>query len=161
MLRIEMSSDLEALCKEHEEAMLRFAWLRAGNLADAQDIVQNALIQAVAALREGFEPKHARAWMIQITYRELCAFKRRAASLKRKLMRLFLHSPEPRDLARSDVREALAEIPDPYGPILILRFIQEFTVPEIAEALDMPASTVKVYVWRGVGLLREKLRDSR
>jgi len=62
-----------------------------------------------------------------------------------------------------DVREEsvvlrrVAELPDPYGRAIRLRYVEGLTPQEIARLLGVPASTVRSWLKRGLDLLRERL----
>jgi len=55
---------------------------------------------------------------------------------------------------------ALVNLPDPYGPILFLRFFEERTVHEIAEHLEVPESVAKTGIAHGLKMLRQQLHSS-
>jgi RNA polymerase sigma-70 factor (ECF subfamily) len=143
------------------EPMLRYAWLSTGSMADAQDIVQSAYLKALQALQKGQHPGNPRAWLAAIVHNQILEFRRRGSAFRRKLLRFFdlRRDPEEPDPALADLKEAVGRLSDPYRPIVILKFVQGFTVEEIATILDMPAETVKVYAWRGVRQLRELLGE--
>jgi RNA polymerase sigma-70 factor (ECF subfamily) len=63
---------------------------------------------------------------------------------------------EARDLA-SRVSAAVAELPPEQRDVLILKEYEGLTFPEIAEALDVPVSTVKTRLYRGLQQLRVRL----
>jgi RNA polymerase sigma-70 factor (ECF subfamily) len=149
---VPMMSDLEVSARQHAEALVRYAWACTGSLDDAQDVAQTTLLNALAALRKGHRPRNLKAWLFAIAHHEVCGFKRRR---HRPLPEEIPARPDP-DLR--DLREAVSRIPEPYGPVLALRFVQGFSVDEIAELLDRPPATVKVYLWRALGMLREKFR---
>ena len=52
---------------------------------------------------------------------------------------------------------AIAELPEPYRPVLRLRLRYGHHPSEIAHALDRPAATVRSQLARGLSLLRRKL----
>lgn len=53
--------------------------------------------------------------------------------------------------------EAVSDLPEPYRSTLILRFLEEASVEEIAGAHGVVAATVRSRVSRGLALLRERL----
>ena len=53
--------------------------------------------------------------------------------------------------------DALDRVDAPYRRVVALRELQGFKYKEIAEALDMPLNTVKVYLHRGRKKLRAEL----
>jgi RNA polymerase sigma-70 factor (ECF subfamily) len=63
---------------------------------------------------------------------------------------------EARDLARA-VEAAMAALPHEQREVIALKEYQGLTFAEIAEALDVPVSTVKTRLYRGLGQLRQQL----
>jgi RNA polymerase sigma-70 factor (ECF subfamily) len=61
-----------------------------------------------------------------------------------------------RDLAQA-VRRAIHALPEEQREVVILKEYQELTFLEIAQALDVPVSTVKTRLYRGLGQLRLRL----
>lgn len=55
------------------------------------------------------------------------------------------------------VRAAVAELPEPYREIVVLRFFGELQLTEIASATDRPLGTVKTQLRRGLERLRHIL----
>jgi RNA polymerase sigma-70 factor (ECF subfamily) len=55
------------------------------------------------------------------------------------------------------VRRAVDALPDEQREVVILKEYQELTFLEIAQALDVPVSTVKTRLYRGLGQLRLRL----
>lgn len=56
------------------------------------------------------------------------------------------------------LKKALHAIGEPFQSIIILREMQDYKYEEIAEMLDLPLNTVKVYLHRARKALREKLK---
>ncbi|NVB43041.1 sigma-70 family RNA polymerase sigma factor [Pseudenhygromyxa sp. WMMC2535] len=52
---------------------------------------------------------------------------------------------------------AMGELSEDYREILVLRFVEGFSGPEIAAALDMTPGSVRVKLHRGVSRLRDRL----
>jgi RNA polymerase sigma-70 factor, ECF subfamily len=63
---------------------------------------------------------------------------------------------ETRDLGRK-VAEAMADLPEEQREVIVLKEYQGLTFLEIADALDVPVSTVKTRLYRGLGQLRQRL----
>ena len=55
------------------------------------------------------------------------------------------------------VAAAVAALPEEQREVVILKEYQGLTFPEIAETLDVPLSTVKTRLYRGLGQLRLRL----
>ena len=56
---------------------------------------------------------------------------------------LFPEAQQEESLARDDFAEMLKSLSDAHREILLMRFVDDMTQPEIAEALDLPLGTVK------------------
>jgi RNA polymerase sigma-70 factor (ECF subfamily) len=63
---------------------------------------------------------------------------------------------EARDL-RHLVAEAMGKLRAEEREVVILKEYQDLTFPEIAEALEVPLSTVKTRLYRGLAQLRHEL----
>ncbi len=61
------------------------------------------------------------------------------------------------------VNAAIDELPAPYQTALTLRYVEDFSYEEIAQALNLPLNTVRTHLRRAKQQLRAKLeiRDSR
>jgi RNA polymerase sigma-70 factor (ECF subfamily) len=55
--------------------------------------------------------------------------------------------------------EAVRELREPHRSVVILREIQGLTYQQIAESLELPINSVKVYLHRGRKALRERLGE--
>ena len=52
------------------------------------------------------------------------------------------------------ILQAMSEFADPVRSVLFLRFIEECTIEEIAQVLEMPVGTVKSHIHRGRNQLK-------
>lgn len=53
----------------------------------------------------------------------------------------------------------LKGLPDKQRAILVLRFWEDLTVPQIAEATGVPEGTIKSQISRGLAAMRERLAE--
>ncbi len=60
----------------------------------------------------------------------------------------------------SFVYAALQELPPLYRDAMILRYVQGLTVMETTKRLNLPVSTVKTRLWRGLQMTTKKVRTS-
>ncbi len=56
------------------------------------------------------------------------------------------------------IHRAIAGLPPKYRSIIILKYLEEFSLQEISEITDVPLGTVKTRIHRGREALRKKLR---
>ena len=143
----------------------------AGNRDEARDLTQETFLKAYRAL--GTFKKEARfsSWLYQIALnatRDRLRRRHRRTDLSlddldegaerslRDTSPSALERMESGDLARL-VASAVASLPEEQREVVILKEYEGLTFPEIAEALDVPLSTVKTRLYRGLGQLRVRL----
>jgi len=155
---------------EHEDEIYRYARSILKDGVTAQDVTQDVLV-TLWEHREEIDPDRLKPWLLRVT-RNACIDKLRRRQTRRKTMTVDTedvtnspcNAPSPEsNAAAADVREhvhaALDRISEPYRQVVELRELQQLKYKEIAEALDMPLNTVKVYIHRGRKKLRQQLSD--
>ncbi|CAH0122662.1 RNA polymerase sigma factor FliA [Paenibacillus sp. CECT 9249] len=55
------------------------------------------------------------------------------------------------------IRDAIDTLPAKYKSVMILRYLQDLSLQEISDVLDMPVTTIKTRVHRGREFLRKRL----
>ncbi len=63
---------------------------------------------------------------------------------------------EHRELG-SQIEQAIGELRDEYRTVIVLRHVEGYAYDEIADVMDLPLGTVKTYLHRARGELRESL----
>jgi len=141
-----------------------------GSEEESRDLCQEAFLKAFRSLH-GFKGEaRFSSWLYQIAL-NLCRDR-----LRRKRGKAFVSLDgleedgglpqggglSPYELAErgalfSLVREALGTLPDEQREVIVLKEYEELTFLEIAEILDVPLSTVKTRLYRGLVNLRGRL----
>jgi RNA polymerase sigma-70 factor (ECF subfamily) len=65
----------------------------------------------------------------------------------------------PGDPPDPTIERALAELPLPQREVVVLHYLFDFTVPQIAEMIDIPEGTIKSRLHRALNRLRKELPD--
>ena len=60
---------------------------------------------------------------------------------------------------KQTVYDAIESLPAKYKSVMILRYLQEMSLQEISDVLDIPVTTIKTRVHRGREFLRKKLES--
>jgi len=146
-------------------------WL-AGSRADAEDIVQEASLQAFKGIR-GFGGGDSRAWALTIvrntSYSWLAKNRPSAVVLTEDLNQTahdrvdqsdaMERTPEAALIAKveaEEIRKAMATLPVPFREVLVLREINGLDYRAIAEIAELPIGTVMSRLARA----RRKLLDA-
>lgn len=165
-----LSRTFERVVAEEKNRIFSYALYFLANPQEAEDVTQEVLLKLWRGWDE-VEIDSVAAWLTRVT-RNACY----DALRKRKVRRAVHDETDDRaeQVPTSDpsaaerfetseigdrVRRLLAEIPEPYRSVLILREIQEYRYDEISQALEVPLNTVKAQIHRGRRMLRERLKD--
>lgn len=143
-----------------------------GNHEEARDLSQEAFLKAYRALGTFKREARFSSWLYQIAVnatRDRLRRRRRHADLSlddieerpetalRDARPTAFDLIESSDLSRA-VAAAVAALPEEQREVVILKEYQGLTFPEIAETLDVPLSTVKTRLYRGLVQLRIRLQ---
>jgi RNA polymerase sigma-70 factor (ECF subfamily) len=165
---------IRLITTRNNQRLYRAAWSVLRNRADAEEAVQDAYVKAFTSGR--FEGRSSLAtWLTRIVVNEALTRKRANEARKRsltdaditqiddyreKLMSVSFRSPEFQmlraELAKA-IEAAIARLPEDFRTVLVLRDIEDMSVEETAEALDILAATVKTRHLRARRRLRQEI----
>ena len=164
-------SAFDDLVRRWERRILAAVYRVMGTEDEARDLCQETFLRAYRALG-GFK-REARfsSWLYQIAL-NLCRdrMRRRKGRILVSLDAMEEDGvslpprpvPTPLDLVEAGtlsraVAAAVEELPEEQREVIVLKEYQDLTFLEIAEILDVPLSTVKTRLYRGLGQLRTRL----
>ena len=148
--------------------------------ADAQDLVQEALMKAYKAYANFEAGTNLKAWLFRIltnSYINIYRYKKRRPrevdvddadtmflyhKLRGSTAADITQSPEEdflKTITDTDISEALAELPDQYRQVVLLADVEGLSYAEIAEMLEIPPGTVMSRLHRGRKALQKALWD--
>lgn len=130
-----------------------------GDLAEAEDVVQEAFVRASAAGRRFTRVANPEAWLRTTA---LNLHRNRWRKLK-NFGRVRSALAQPVDLPDLDehlvVVEALRALPEAQREVVALRFLADLQVDDVAAELGIPAGTVKSRLNRGLAALAGALTE--
>lgn len=155
----------EELVRRYRELAFRVAWLVARDPSEAEDAMQEAFVKAYHAMPRFRPGAPFRPWILQIVANE--ARNRARASRRRESLRLRVAavavsgdaapSPETATLARHEAQvlaRALDSLREEDRLVVAYRYLFELSEAETADALGVPAGTVKSRLSRALVKLR-------
>ncbi|MBI4278053.1 MAG: sigma-70 family RNA polymerase sigma factor [Armatimonadetes bacterium] len=167
-------SEFEALLEPHLPRIYRLAYRMAGNHEDAEDLVQEAVLQAYRDYHQRDAAARFDRWLARIQVTTCLDFFRR-----RRRPVVSLDAPaagtgsdwgdalpsahgdpvlaaEQNDLRRA-IQHALDALPTAYRVVVVLADMEGLAYDEIAAMLRVPVGTVRSRLHRGRELLRKRL----
>jgi RNA polymerase sigma-70 factor, ECF subfamily len=167
---------IKHVISSNNQRLFRTAWSILKSRPDAEEAVQAAYLSAFSKIVP-FEGRSALStWLTRIVLNEALG-RRRAEERRRRhleqegvalldnyreaLMRGSNAEAPDVSLAREQIRklleQAVADLPDHFRTVFVLREIEGLTSEETAEVLELPVATVKTRLFRSRGRLQEAL----
>ena len=157
------AASFETTVLPHLDTVFRFAMWIIRDRAEAEDVVQDTLVQALQSFHR-FQPgTNARAWVLTIL-RHVRSNRLRASRRKPELVGANDHidaipavEVTPQQVTDEEVLAALAKLPSGFQEVIVLADVEELSYKEIATVLEIPIGTVMSRVHRARRLLRVAL----
>jgi RNA polymerase sigma-70 factor (ECF subfamily) len=161
--------DLEQLIEEHQSMVFSLAWRMTGDRGLAEEIAQDTFLELDRNLSRNFgrieTADHACFWLRRVT------MSRATDAMRRRKVRgldLWVEMEPAHEMGVAENAGAagsrlgsrleglLTALPEGQRAAILLRYQEDMTPQEIAEALEMPVATVKSQLQRGLKLLRAR-----
>jgi RNA polymerase sigma-70 factor (ECF subfamily) len=148
----------------HAERLFRLAMWFERNRADAEDVVQETMMQALRSFHR-FQPgTNCRAWLTTIL-QHIVSNRRRAKGRSivvsdpddRIAQTVPFVPPVPQDLTDELVLGSLQRLPTAFQEVILLCDVEDLSYKEAADALAIPIGTVMSRLHRGRAQLRSEL----
>ena len=130
----------------------------------ADDVLQESLLRVTRGLGALREHEWVRAWAFRIATREAVRAARAERGRRREAVEDWHDIPVPESEVVVAIDELLDELPARLGElpcraqlVLRMRYLQELSQQEIAEALEIPLGTVKSRISYGLSVLRRTM----
>lgn len=157
---------LDALVRERGAALVGHAYLLTGDLREAEDLVQDALVRVFSRGRPVAEIRSAEAYVrraIHTIYLDGFRRRRHWATIRHLAAideRLHVVPPELAVGDRLVLADALATLTPRQRACVVLHHVEDLPVDEIALLLDLSSGAVKRYLSDGRGALRTALQGT-
>ena len=163
------------LIRPYERSVYVMALSYMKNEADAEDVAQEAFVRAFRKLSSFRAESKFSTWLISITINEARTRLRRQALVRMEpldqlpdedkgispaLLRDWREIPSEvveREEVRVLIQRAVEQLPEIYRQVFLLRDVEELTISETAEALNISIPSIKVRLHRARMMLQKQL----
>ncbi len=147
-------TNLDAAYTMYADMLYRLALSHSSSEEDAQDAVHDAFAAFLTADPHFEDTEHEKAWFIRVTINKCRDISRKNA------VRVYTDLEEIGEIAISDEKEnpailALRLLHEKYRAVIVLHYLEGYSVEETAHILNLSLSAVKMRLSRGRLKLRE------
>ena len=145
--------DISTLVEKYGDMLYRMSFLRLRDRFDAEDAVQEAFLRYIKKQPDIEDSEHLKAWLCRVTI-NICR-----DMLRRRKIRSYVPLDAIGEIASEDpesteIIRSLSLLPEKYGNVLFLYYVEGYDVKSIAKIVRCGESAVKMRLSRG----RERLR---
>ena len=143
---------------EAESSLYRVARSISVSESDCEDAVQEAVLTAYEKLGTLKEEKYFKTWLTRILI-NICF---RTAKKRKNIISFEEYMPDRASEDKgelSEVREAVMSLPLKIRTVIVLYYIEGYSVEEAGYMMKIPAGTVKSRLYKGRKMLKEMLKD--
>jgi RNA polymerase sigma-70 factor (ECF subfamily) len=152
--------EIGTLVEQFYSPVFCFAYRLSGQASDAEDLAQQAFMDAQRKLHTLRDPEKVRPWLFMIV-RNLYRRKIRDQKPDRQVTLEAVAEPtaeiERGPLDNEGLQAALDTLPEEFRTVLLLFYFEELSYREIAAQLGLPIGTVMSRLSRGKQHLRQRL----
>ena len=160
-------SAFETLVQRYQAHVHRFLYHFMRHAQDAEDFTQETFVNFYRKL-DRYKPGYSlKSWLLTMARNLAISHLRKKSAapvdptIMANLVREVASGPEKEIILQErvqDVQEALGRLDPDMREILIMRYMMDISLQEVAQALEIPEGTAKSRVFKARKLLRESLR---
>lgn len=166
----------ELLMRRHNRRLYRLARSMLRDPHEAEDALQDAYLSAYQSMASFRGDASLGTWLSRVVVNQCLGRLRKQARRDNIVPMVALGGPDEQDgfpmpaddretppdaLVRTELRAVLErkldELPESFRTVFVLRSVEELSVEEVAETLNLPEATVRSRHFRARSMLRESL----
>lgn len=166
-----LAGDTEAfgtLVDRYQDEFAAYATHMTGSQDDAADVIQESFVRAYRSLGRCQDPANFKGWLFRIVSNQCKTYLARNARRRMEPLGSLATTAAPDDAGReaaasdlrSVVRRAVGRLPPEQGEALILKYVHEMGVSEIAGLLAVSESALKMRLLRARRALLQELKGA-
>lgn len=157
----------EELVKRYERQIYSLAYRLTNNYHEAMDLTQEVFLHLYRVLDKFDGDRKFFPWMYRIAtnvcYNALKKNPKETSSLETVIDFVSDEYSQPEDQyeskeSREAIYKAMAELSETYRIPIVLRYLEDLSYQQIADAMELPLTTIETRLYRGRIMLQKKLR---
>jgi RNA polymerase sigma-70 factor, ECF subfamily len=153
------AGEFDAFYEAHYRDVTAMAYALTGDLAEAEDVTQEAFCRAWQRWHSIVHYEHPGAWVRRVVANLAVSRWRRLRTAAKYLSRSRLHDTPALDPAHVAVVTALRTLPRDQAHALVLHHMVDLPVAEVAREMGVAVGTVKSWLHRGRAAMATRLGD--
>jgi len=152
---------IESIVNSYGDILYRLCFIMLKKESDAEDIVQETIIKYIEKQPPFKDYEHIKAWLITVAKnkcRDRLRYKQRHTYIDIDEIRETPNYPTYND---NEILDVLMALPEKFRLVLMLYYVEEYQIDEIAKIIGKTASAVKMRLKKGRRLLKEQYGKER
>ncbi|WP_333649012.1 RNA polymerase sigma factor [Lacrimispora sp.] len=154
-MKQKIEEEAERILLKNYESYYRLAYSYVRNEQDALDIVQESAYRIIKECRKLREETYLSTWIYRIVINASIDFLRKQKGERVSLDQVEI--PHEDRYEEEDYLELLSSLEEKDRAIVILKYVEEWKLDEIAEIMEMNVNTVKARLYRALRKLKIEL----
>ena len=151
------ADDLEQVMNTYGNMLFRLCIVMLGNSADAEDALQEVMLKYYRKAPTFTDEEHRKAWLLTVAGNQ-CKDMLRFRTKHPLTEDTDIYEYKSSDGENSGILDALMTLPEKFRLVLILHYVEEYPVKDIAHMIGKTPSAVKMRLQKGRKLLAEVYR---
>ena len=150
------AEEVETMVHTYCDMLFRVAIVMLGNRDDAEDAIQETVLKYIQKAPLFESADHEKAWLIRVITnqcRDMQRFRLKHSTVCIEDLQMCISHPES-----CGIVEALMRLPEKFKTVMLLHYIEDYSIKEIAAMIKKSPSAVKMRLQKGRKLLEAKYR---
>ena len=146
-------SDFEIIYDRYSGLLYRLSLSHLQNAHDAEDAVHDVFAKYISEPHKFKDKEHEEAWFVKVTVNH-CRDLLRKKKYRNHLSLDEVHHLKTVEAEENSVLEVLGKLSERYKAVIILHYLEGYSIDEISFMLGISVSAVKMRLSRGRDLLK-------
>lgn len=150
---------IENIINSYGDLLYRTGIMILGNSQDVQDVLQEVMLKVLQKMPDFHDSEHEKAWLLRVTInlcKDMLRFRCRHQYVQ--IDELEIEAAEA-DTEERQLLEEIIKLPARWRIVLLLHYVEGYSIKEIADMLAISENAVKKRMQRAKAGLRKKMQN--